>query len=400
MLGQSFLGRDADNTNLPKSGLFEDEPAVAEKVAFLSDPEAYSQLSGQAVRDVARRETHMSWVFLVGDRAYKLKKPVRFSYLDFSSLARREIACRAELRLNRRLAPDVYLAVMPLTISGGGLAIAGSGRIVDWLVVMRRLDERTMLDHALLEGRLETWQIDRLIATLVQFYRHAATARVTPLGYVVAWRRRLTANRSILLDPTLSMPAGLVRRIDRAQRQFIARRQSLLLDRVRLRHVVDGHGDLRPEHIALGDPPRIIDCLEFDAALRAVDPFDEVAYLSLECERLGDRWAGRLIRRRIASALRDGTSEDLFAFYRCYRATLRARLAIAHLLEPDPRTPQKWPVLARSYLRLAHADAVRLERSLWPGAAIAQPWEVRATTWMPVAGRSPPRTKKDREIHK
>jgi aminoglycoside phosphotransferase family enzyme len=95
-----------------------------------------------------------------------------------------------------------------------------------------------------------------------------------------------------------------------------------------------------------------------------VDPFDEIAFLCVECERLGAAWAGEYLRRRIMHALHDGDSEELFIFYRCHRATLRARLAVAHLLEPDPRTPGKWLPLALVYLRLAAADAVRLERSL------------------------------------
>jgi aminoglycoside phosphotransferase family enzyme len=95
-----------------------------------------------------------------------------------------------------------------------------------------------------------------------------------------------------------------------------------------------------------------------------VDPFDEVAFLCLECQRLGVPWAGEYLRRRIMHALHDGYSEELFIFYRCHRATLRARLAIAHLLEPHPRTPEKWEPLARTYLELATADAVRLERAL------------------------------------
>src|SRR5208283_2544205 len=98
------------------------------------------------VPEVVRRETHMSEVFLADDRVYKLKKPVRFPYLDFSTLARREAACRAELKLNRRLAPNVYLGVVPLACSAQGLAIAGDGEVVDWLVVMTRLDESQMLD--------------------------------------------------------------------------------------------------------------------------------------------------------------------------------------------------------------------------------------------------------------
>ena len=109
---------------------------------------------------------------------------------------------------------------------------------------------------------------------------------------------------------------------------------------------------------------KIIDCLEFNPNLRMLDPFDEVAYLSLECELLGAKWAGDYIKRRIRASLRDGPSDQLFTFYRCHRATLRARLAIAHLLEPNPREPGKWHPLALAYLRLAAADARRLEQFL------------------------------------
>jgi len=334
------------------------DPGLAAKVRFLSRPDAYPGHKGP----LNTRETHMSWVFLIGDRAYKLKKPVQFSYLDFSTLARREAACRAELRLNRRLAGDVYLHAMPLCATAQGLSIGGHGAVVDWLVVMRRLDETLMLDHALLDGHVECSQLDRLAATLVAFYRRAARVPVLPAAHLAQWQQSLSYNRRVLLDPRLGLPAGLVTRIDGVQRRFLARHQDLLVHRVHEGHIVDGHGDLRPEHIWLGDPIKIIDCLEFNARLRAADPLDEIAYLSLECERLGARWAGEHVRRRVAAALRDGPTEVLFAFYRCHRATLRARLAIAHLLEPDPRTPAKWPALARTYLALADAEATKLER--------------------------------------
>lgn len=337
-----------------------DAVSLEAKVAFLSRPDAYAQ----PVRDVERRETHMSWVFLAGEKVYKLKKPVWFPYLDFSTLARREAACRAELVLNRRLAPDVYEAVVPLAHSARGLAISGPGEIVDWLVVMRRLDESHTLEHALTTGGLATWQLDRLVTALVGFYRRAHVVRLSREIHLSNWRRSLAYNRRVLLDRRLGMPAGLVQFIDRAQRRFLAERSDIVAYRVRHRHIVDGHGDLRPEHIWLEDPVKIIDCLEFNPQLRAVDPFDEIAYLCIECERQGGAWAGEYIKRRIGRALQDNLSDDLFTFYRCHRATLRARLAIAHLLEPEPRTPEKWPKRARSYLRIAAADAVRLERAL------------------------------------
>jgi aminoglycoside phosphotransferase family enzyme len=185
---------------------------------------------------------------------------------------------------------------------------------------------------------------------------------LSPAAHLNDWRQSLAYNRRVLLDPRLALPAGLVRRIDRAQRDFLGARARLLVQRVRERRIVDGHGDLRPEHIWLGAPPRIIDCLEFNARLRAVDPLDEVSFLTLECERLGSVEAAEYIRRRMERTLRDGATEQLFLFYRCHRAMLRARLAIAHLLEDNPRTPEKWPALARDYLRFAATDAAALER--------------------------------------
>jgi len=337
-----------------------DGVSLDEKVAFLSRTTNYRP----PVRRVGRRETHMSWVFLAGEEVYKLKKPLRFPYLDFSTLARREAACRAELTLNRRLAPNVYQAVMPLRWSSHGLTIGGPGEIVDWLVVMRRLDDRQTLEYALETDGLATWQLDRLVSTLTDFYRHASAILVSPETHLRSWYRSVAYNRSVLLDPRLALPAGLVRTVDRAQRRFLAMRSVLITDRVRHRQIVDGHGDLRPEHIWLGDPVRIIDCLEFNPTLRAVDPFDEIAFLCIECERLGATWAGEYIKRHARLTLSDGVPEELFTFYRCHRATLRARLTIAHLLEPNSRTVDKWPRLARTYLRLAANDARRLDRLL------------------------------------
>jgi aminoglycoside phosphotransferase family enzyme len=312
---------------------------------------------------VARRETHMSCVFLTPDRVFKLKKPVSFAYLDFSTLARREAACRAELKLNRRLAADVYLKAAALAWTPRGFAIGGAGETVDWLVVMRRLDEARNLERMLLDGRLTTQDLDRLVSTLSLFYRHAGRVHLTPAQHLANWHRSLCHNRRVLFDPRLALPLGLVRRIDSTQQRFLWAKQELVAARAR-GHIVDGHGDLRPEHVWLDDPIRIIDCLEFNPNLRAVDPLDEVAFLTVECDRLGAVWAADHLRRRILRRWGDGRSEALFCFYRCYRATLRARLVIAHLIEPNPRTPEKWLPLARDYLRIAAKDALLLERML------------------------------------
>lgn len=322
---------------------------LAAKVAFLATPRAF----GRGPGPIGCRETHMSWVFSTPDEVYKLKKPVRFPYLDFSSLERRRIACNAELVLNRRLAPDVYKRLAPLTRHRDTLAIGGPGEIVDWLVVMRRLDEDRTLERLLVARRLTPRQLDPLAALLTRFYRRAPRVAITPAMYLERWRRNLAANRSTLLDSRLALPAPLVRRIDRRQREFLRLRADLLLARVRRRLIVDGHGDLRPEHIWPEPPVIIIDCLEFDAELRAVDPLDELSFLHVECSLLGAARHGAHVVRRVADSLPGGFMPALFAFYSAYRATLRARLAIAHLLEKTPRSPEKWRPLAFRYLQAA-----------------------------------------------
>ena len=140
---------------------------------------------------------------------------------------------------------------------------------------------------AIANGWLRRWQLDRVVGTLVRFYRHASAELIAPTAYVAGFQRSLAYDLRILLDPRFRLPAGMVRHIACIQRQFLTKRTDLLAERVRRRHIVEGHGDLRPEHIFLGDPIRIIDCLEFNARLRMVDPLDEIAFLCVECERLG-----------------------------------------------------------------------------------------------------------------
>ena len=136
---------------------------------FLSKAASY----GPHVAEVETRETHMSWVFLAGDRIYKLKKPVRYPFLDFTTLGARETDCRAEIRLNRRLAPDVYLGIVRLALeSTGTLALDGEGETVDWLVVMRRLPEGRMLDNLIAQGAVNHGEIERVAGILAEFYRY------------------------------------------------------------------------------------------------------------------------------------------------------------------------------------------------------------------------------------
>ena len=333
---------------------------LAHKVGWLSRAAHYDPVPDA----VSVRETHMSWVFMAGDRVYKLKKPVRFPYLDFSTLERRAAACRAEVSLNGRLAPAVYLGVTPLTATASGYAIGGSGSIADWLVVMRRLDESQTLEQLLGDRNVSRVQVETLADKLHHFYRHAPRIMIDSASYLRSHQRTAAADHRVLLDPSFGLNRGTIERISQTQHRFLRERQKALTDRVHRRFIVDAHGDLRPEHIWLAAPYPIIDCLEFDASLRSLDALDELAFLHLECERLGGRWVGERLRRRLAILLDDDPTTGLFLFYRINRAMLRARLSIAHLLDAKPRTPDKWPHRTRTYLDIARSDARELERLL------------------------------------
>jgi len=334
------------------------ETSLAQKVQFLLRNDSYSGRPD----DVRAVETHMSWVFLAGDKAYKLKKPLKLAYLDFSTLAKREAACRAEIALNRRLAGQIYRDVVPLCRTPQGLRLGDGGPAIEWLVVMRRLDLSLMLDAQIAMHSVDRDRIRALEGALTDFYHRARPIFTTPAKYLAKWHRLVNANRLVLLNPKLNMPQGSVLRADHAQQRFLARFGTMLVRRLQRQKIVDAHGDLRPEHIWLGTPLSIIDCLEFNSEFRAVDPFDEISYLAIECERLGDAEAGRRIVRKLSRTLLDSMPPELLAFYRCYRATLRANLSISHLLEETPRTPEKWRPLALRYLHVARREAEKLEQ--------------------------------------
>ncbi|WP_051953628.1 hypothetical protein [Methylocapsa aurea] len=331
------------------------EVSLEDKVRFLEDPASYEHRP----KDVVAEETHMSWVFLAGDRVYKLKKPVRYAFLDFTSIAAREFDCREEERLNRRLAEAIYLGVAPLILGDDGrLRIGGKGRPVDWLVIMARLPRDRMLDSAILAGAVGQKDIVSVADRLAAFYERAQPADLAPADYVANFIEEHALNKRVLSDPAFALDGGRIEQISSFVDDILRNRADLLKERVEAGRIVEGHGDLRPEHVCLGDPPVIIDCLEFNRRLRLVDPIDELTYLGLECSRLGASWIGPVLLSRYAHHSGDAPAGDLVSFHRCYRACLRARLSLVHILERDPRKPEKWLPLARRYVELAEADAL------------------------------------------
>ena len=326
------------------------QPTLREKVAFLKRPATF----GREVRSVRAIETHFAWVFLAGREAYKLKKPLRHKQLDNRSLAARRRGCLEELRLNRRLGPGVYRSVVPLMQVDGGFQLGeGSGEIVDWLVRMRRLPHARMLDHALRRGTVSVQQIDRVSETLARFFAKAEAHPISAGRYVQRLSRVIRENAREIGRYTDRLTQSAAHEVEEAQLFALNALRPLLADRGA--RVVEGHGDLRAEHIYLGRPIAVIDALEFDERLRLLDPAEEVSLLALEIER---KRQPTQTDRLIAHFRRDSTSApplEVFSFYRSHRAATRAKLAAWHIGDPQFADAAPWIARAESLL----ADALR-----------------------------------------
>jgi aminoglycoside phosphotransferase family enzyme len=328
---------------------------LARKLAFLGDPRSYPHRPAR----VRALETHFAYVFLAGKYAFKLKKPARQAGMDYRTLAARRRGCEQELRLNRRLAPTVYLAVIPLTLRQGRLRLDGRGRIVDYLVMMRRLPATATLDHALVHGTPRLRDLAPTIELLARFYGQAVRAPLAPRRYRSRFEAQIGRNLRALRAQRALIDWQRARRITDLQREFLKRAARIV--GARGEHLVDAHGDLRAEHVCLR-PLAVIDCLEFDRTLRRLDPHEDVALLALEIERCRPALA-RAFLRRLAARLGDPVPAALTHIYMSHRALTRAKLAAWHL--GDPQFPDLAPWLSRteSYLRSAERHARAALRS-------------------------------------
>jgi len=325
--------------------------ALEAKVAHLSRTASYPEQPA-AVEVI---QTHMSFVFLTDRHAYKLKKPVRYEFLDFSTLEARRIDCLEEVRLNRRLARDIYLDVVALTQAPGGqFRLAGNGEAVEWLVKMRRLPHELMLDRAISERRVSREDVRRFMLVLAHFYRRSEPVTMDPARYRERLECDIHANQRELSITDYGLSPALIEKITTSQLATLRRDAALFDRRAADGKIVEGHGDLRPEHIFLGREPVVIDCLEFNRDWRLLDPAEEIAYLSLECEHAGAAWIGDVALEIYSERTGDAPAVPLVRFYKSVRASLRAKLSVWHLRDHlDPAARKKWPDRARRYLELA-----------------------------------------------
>ena len=337
-------------------------------VRFLSNPRSYPHPAGA----VGRRETHVSHVFLAGPFAYKLKKPVTFPFLDASTLARRKRFCELELSLNRRLAPDVYLTMVPIVDTGEGLRLGGAGRIVEWVVKMRRLPEERMLDRLVAGRRVGARDMVRIAERLMPFFRRAERGAAVSRHGTPASVARLVLGNLEECAPflgTLLTEAGR-QRLAAAYRQYLTLEAPLLARRWRERRIIDGHGDLRCENICMGPPvePRradvcgvsVFDCVEFQPAFRCADVVNDFSFLVMDLEFRGRRDLAEVLLAEYRRRMSDPTFDRILAFYQCHRSLVRGKVrGFAWLQHPRTLAGRRVRALSRRHFRLAVRYAAR-----------------------------------------
>ncbi len=303
------------------------EPPPPPPIRGLLDSKAYGHPAA-AIRLV---ETHISWVLLAGEFAYKLKKPVDFGFLDFSTLARRRACCEEELRLNRRHAPDLYLAVVPITGDLRQPRMDGPGTPIEFAVKMRRFDEAGLFDHLAESHRLQSGHLDSLAASLADF--HAAIGRATAAdNHGTPDKQRQAADfnftkiRPLLDDPADIADLEALRAWTLAE---YARREPLLRQRKNAGFVRECHGDLHLGNIvSIDGRPTLFDAIEFNEDLRWIDTMSELAFIAMDLEAGGETGLAYRLLNRYLEITGDYPGLALLDYYRLYRALVRAKIAL------------------------------------------------------------------------
>jgi uncharacterized protein len=275
---------------------------------------------------VAVHETHASWVFVAGERAYKVKKPLALGFLDYSTLDRRHSACREEVRVNQELAPGIYLGVRAIVADDDGFHIVPERTpgALEYAVEMRSFSARDTFAGLIASGALTREHVIAAARRLADFHRTARVVADWDADLVLArWRQNMRELRHSG-PPSgwqLDVAAGFVEAFVEAHRSELGRRSQLQLAR-------DGHGDLRCEHVLAGPALRVVDRIEFDPALRCNDIACDLTFLAMDLEASGQRWAARELVSAYREAGMDPGSENLRSFYSAHWAFVRAKVTL------------------------------------------------------------------------
>lgn len=345
-------------SGIEKEHAREESASQKRLLTFLSDRRSYPHRP----RTVRFVQTHASYVFLASPYVYKVKKPVNLGFLDFSTLKKRRHFCEREVLLNRRLSSHVHLGVLPIFLKAGKLAFENGGRVVEYAVQMRKLDNRYFLPRLLKRNHVGSPELNRIVSALKKFYQEQE-----PTDAITGWGRieklKVSTNENFrqteeFVGHTISRPA--FEAIRRYTTKFYQCNASLFQERMSEGRIRDCHGDLRLEHIHLSPTHlSIYDCIEFNDRLRRIDWASDIGFLAMDFDHQGRPDLSRAFTSRMAAALGDDGLLRIVDFYKCYRAYVRGKVeSLQGLgLRQGRRKQQNW-TNAKKYFQLALQYAV------------------------------------------
>jgi len=315
-------------------------------------PDAYDEAPGQ----VRHMQTHISFIFLTKNFAYKVKKAVNLGFLDFTTLEKRRYFCEQELILNRRLCPDMYLEVIPINKSKA-IRMKGDGVTVEYAVKMVKMPQCRMMNELLENGKVNKRTLDKIAEIVAEFHSKAETSRViSKFGGVAMldfnWKENFQQTSEFVGTTISSRDFKLVRK---RVREFLRKEEKLFKRRVKKEKVRDCHGDIHSGNIFVTDEIYIFDAIEFNERFRYSDVASDVAFLAMDLDFKGRADLSEFFIRRYIEYSKDSEILRLLGFYKCYRAYVRGKVISFILRDPNVDRAEKRSAKqeAAAYFRLA-----------------------------------------------
>jgi len=312
--------------------------------------------------------THSSWVILTDRFAYKIKQPVHFSFMDFSTLERRRYFCQQELELNQRLAPDIYLDLQEVHDTEDGPQISGNtGNVMDYAVRMKRMESSKQMDILLDQHAVTPPQIVALAEQIVRFHRKIpALTNVIDLDNWQQTFNDLNVIKDIVRQEEMPGTADLIDRGVQWSNRFLEQHGQRFIEREKEGWVVEGHGDLHAKNIFLTDPPVVFDCIEFSQELRQIDVLNEIAFFCMDMDALEQPDLGTIFLQAYLEQIPCMPKDEdrlLFDYFKLYRANVRLKvIGLQDRQAFTEKDTRQWKAQVTTYALLFQNYLTKLEQ--------------------------------------
>jgi len=336
------------------------QPTIQGRVAEMMKPSFY----GKGVKRVRMIQTHTSWVFLTGTHAYKVKKPVNFGFLDYTTLSARRFFCHEEFRLNQILSPDIYIEVLPITEARGRLKLGGRGPVFDYCLAMKELPQKWIMTEQLKHDHVTFEHIDQIARSIADFHERAERGRevaqygsseIIRLNWDENFAQTMEFRGKTITHREFNETKAAVERLMADSRGLFQRRRAAGFVR-------RCHGDLHSKNIFVDDGVHIFDCIEFNPRFSCSDVASEIAFMAMDLDYWGRKDLANFFVERYVVHTGDAGLLRLLNFYKCYRAYVRGKVTSFVLNDPGVGAADKASArqTAKKYFELSHRYALGL----------------------------------------